>query len=108
MWSFAVLLWEILTFAREQPYECWTDDKVLENLSHYYQNTGNHASLNRFYTVHTLIDFFQHFLNVPRNCPKDVYELMTECWHRNDCDRPDFQEIHLFLQRKNLAHQTRI
>ncbi|XP_066250370.1 discoidin domain-containing receptor 2 isoform X1 [Euwallacea similis] len=86
VWSFAVLMWEILTFAREQPFECLSDDKVLENLAHFYQNDGEHE-----------------FLNVPHNCPKEIYDLMVECWNRNESDRPAFREIHLFLQRKNLG-----
>ncbi|XP_050301155.1 discoidin domain-containing receptor 2-like isoform X2 [Anthonomus grandis grandis] len=88
IWAFAVVLWEILTFAREQPFEYLTDDKVLENLAQYYQNSGN-----------------QIFLDIPHNCPKEIYDLMLECWNRNESDRPTFREIHLFLQRKNLGYK---
>ncbi|XP_030766218.1 epithelial discoidin domain-containing receptor 1-like [Sitophilus oryzae] len=86
VWSFAVLLWEILTFAREQPFEWLSDDKVLENLAQYYENSGK-----------------QIYLDLPHNCPKEIYDLMLECWNRNETDRPSFKEIHLFLQRKNLG-----
>ena len=34
-----------------------------------------------------------------------MYDLMRECWQRNEADRPTFQEIHLFLQRKNLGYK---
>lgn len=47
----------------------------------------------------------QIILSLPKNCPKDIYELMRECWHRNDVDRPSFREIHMFLQRKNLGYK---
>jgi discoidin domain receptor family member 2 len=30
---------------------------------------------------------------------------MCECWKRNDGSRPNFREIHLFLQRKNLGYK---
>ncbi|KAG8244424.1 DNA damage responsive protein [Homalodisca vitripennis] len=87
VWSFAVTLWEILTFAREQPYEELGDDKVIDNLSHFYQNDGK-----------------QKYLPQPFNCPKEIYDLMCECWQRNEPERPNFREIHLFLQRKNLGY----
>lgn len=34
-----------------------------------------------------------------------MYDLMLECWQRNDVDRPNFREINLFLQRKNLGYK---
>ncbi|CAG9771116.1 unnamed protein product [Ceutorhynchus assimilis] len=88
VWSFAVLLWEILTFAREQPFDYLGDDKLLENLAHFYQDNGK-----------------QIYLNIPHNCPKEIYDLMMECWNRNESDRPTFKEMHLFLQRKNLGYK---
>lgn len=44
VWSFAVTLWEILTFAREQPYENMSDEKVFENIGHIYQDDKKHVS----------------------------------------------------------------
>ncbi|KAK6628865.1 hypothetical protein RUM43_002682 [Polyplax serrata] len=87
VWSFAVTLWEILTFAREQPFEEMCDEKVIENVRLLYQDTGKHVLLHQ-----------------PKNCPKEIYDLMRECWQRNESDRPNFREIHLFLQRKNLGY----
>lgn len=40
VWAFAVTLWEILTFAREQPFEDMGDEKVIDNLSHFFQSDG--------------------------------------------------------------------
>lgn len=45
VWSFAVTLWEILTFAREQPYEHMSDENVIENIGHIYENDKMHVSL---------------------------------------------------------------
>ncbi|XP_022905687.1 discoidin domain-containing receptor 2 [Onthophagus taurus] len=87
VWSFAVTLWETLTFAREQPFEELSDDKVIENVTHFYQDDGKYM-----------------FLSAPINCPKEIYDLMCECWQRNESDRPSFREINLFLQRKNLGY----
>ncbi|XP_066996619.1 discoidin domain-containing receptor 2 [Anabrus simplex] len=88
VWSFAVTLWEILTFAREQPFEDLGDEKVIENVTHFFRDDG-----------------LQMLLPMPINCPKEIYDLMRECWQRNESDRPNFREIHLFLQRKNLGYK---
>ncbi|XP_048263853.1 discoidin domain-containing receptor 2 isoform X2 [Bombus affinis] len=88
VWSFAVTLWEILTFAREQPFEELPDHRIVENATYFYQEDDRRI-----------------ILPLPKNCPKDIYELMRECWHRNDVDRPSFREIHMFLQRKNLGYK---
>merc|ERR1719323_1386476 len=87
VWSFGVTLWEILTFARERPFEQLTDMEVVENL----QEMADIESR----------DF--EVLYQPYNCDRDVYDLMLECWAKNTEDRPDFQEISLFLMRKNLG-----
>jgi discoidin domain receptor family protein 2 len=44
-------------------------------------------------------------LGQPPNCPKELYDLMRECWRKNEADRPQFKEIHMFLQRKNLGYK---
>lgn len=44
VWSFAVVLWEILTFAREQPFDEFSDEKVIENVTLFYQDNGKHVS----------------------------------------------------------------
>jgi hypothetical protein len=46
VWMYGVLLWEILTFAREQPFENLTDEKVIENIGHIYQDNKKHVSIN--------------------------------------------------------------
>lgn len=91
VWAFAVTMWEILTFARQQPYSDMVDDKVIENVSHFYHNDG-----------------LQMYLPQPSGCPKEIYDLMKECWQRNEHDRPNFREIHLFLQRKNLGYAPHV
>lgn len=87
VWSFGVTLWEVLTFAREQPYQSASDEKVI-------------ASLSSLYTSGVPVTV----LPTPFQCPREVLDLMTECWQRDDQERPSFREIHLFLQRKNLGY----
>ncbi|XP_018375818.1 PREDICTED: discoidin domain-containing receptor 2-like isoform X2 [Trachymyrmex cornetzi] len=91
VWAFAVTLWEILTFAREQPFEEFPDHRIVENATYFYQE-----------------DERRMILPLPKNCPKEIYDLMRECWQRNDVDRPNFREIHLFLQRKNLGYKPEV
>ncbi|XP_031776700.1 discoidin domain-containing receptor 2 isoform X2 [Nasonia vitripennis] len=88
VWAFAVTFWEILTFAREQPFEELPDHRIVENATYFYQEDDRRL-----------------ILPLPKNCPKEMYDLMRECWQRNDSDRPNFREIHLFLQRKNLGYK---
>lgn len=69
MWSFAVLLWEILTFAREQPFEYLGDDKLLENLAHYYQNDGKQVSIverNRIEYNNVILGVSQYTAQLPQ------------------------------------------
>lgn len=87
VWAFAVTLWEILMLCTQQPYAELTSEQVVENSNHWYQNDG-----------------CQRYLPRPSACPREIYDLMGECWKRNATDRPRFSEIHLFLQRKNLGY----
>ncbi|KAK9877948.1 hypothetical protein WA026_020169 [Henosepilachna vigintioctopunctata] len=86
VWSFAVLLWEILTLASEQPYSTLTDREVMENSASFIDNKP---------------EFF--YLPMPSN-DEDIYELMLKCWKRNCTERPTFMEIHSFLQCKNIGY----
>ncbi|XP_050419967.1 discoidin domain-containing receptor 2-like isoform X2 [Adelges cooleyi] len=87
VWSFAVTLWEILMFCSHQPLAELTNEQVVENTNHMYLINGKHR-----------------YVEPPVSCPREMYELMAECWKRDDADRPKFSEIHLFLQRKNLGY----
>lgn len=44
VWSFGITLWEILTFAREQPFEELSNDEVMENVTRYYEDEDKPVS----------------------------------------------------------------
>jgi hypothetical protein len=46
---------------------------------------------------------FQVDLTKPDICEKEVWEILIECWNRDEKLRPNFSEISLFLKRKSLS-----
>ncbi|KAJ7307442.1 hypothetical protein JRQ81_009462 [Phrynocephalus forsythii] len=68
IWSFGVVLWEIVTLA-EQPYQGMSNEQVL----HFIMDCG--------------------VLERPENCPEKLHELMRWCWQQNPRLRPSFIEI---------------
>uniref|UniRef100_A0A1I8GQC0 Protein kinase domain-containing protein n=1 Tax=Macrostomum lignano TaxID=282301 RepID=A0A1I8GQC0_9PLAT len=90
VWSFAVTLWEMLTFCREQPFAHLTDQQVVANCQHVMLCNGAAQALPR-----------------PPRCPRELFDLMSECWQRDEACRPRFREVHLFLQRHNAGFSPR-
>ncbi|KAG8230073.1 hypothetical protein J437_LFUL009192 [Ladona fulva] len=88
-WSFAVTLWEVLMLASEKPFSNLSNELVIQNAEHMYYGGE-----------------LQVMLPKPSLCPKEVYDLMTECWKRDEDLRPSFKEIHMFLKRKNIGYQV--
>ncbi|XP_014167011.1 epithelial discoidin domain-containing receptor 1-like, partial [Geospiza fortis] len=43
-WAFGVTLWEVLTRCREQPYGALSDEQVIANAGHHFQNRGQQVS----------------------------------------------------------------
>lgn len=68
IWSFGVVLFEILTLA-EIPYQGLSNEEVLHHVLH------------------------KGLLNVPRNCPETVQKVMEKCFKWRPNDRPTFMEI---------------
>ncbi|XP_049829202.1 epithelial discoidin domain-containing receptor 1-like [Schistocerca gregaria] len=87
VWAFGVTLWETLTLCAVQPLAELTDQQVVENCSRWQLDDGRQRCPAR-----------------PAACPRELFDLMAECWRRDAALRPRFAEIHLFLQRKNLGY----
>ncbi|XP_037699238.1 proto-oncogene tyrosine-protein kinase ROS isoform X2 [Choloepus didactylus] len=73
VWSFGILIWEILTLGH-QPYPAHSNLDVLT-----YVQTGGR-------------------LEPPRNCPDDLWNLMSQCWAQEPDQRPTFHKIQDQLQ----------
>ncbi|CAG0898530.1 unnamed protein product [Darwinula stevensoni] len=68
IWSYGVVVWEILTLA-QQPY----------------------AELDPFEVKNVLKS--GHRLSQPKNCPDQLYRLLTFCWSQKPEERPSGQQI---------------
>ncbi|KAJ3661415.1 hypothetical protein Zmor_005810 [Zophobas morio] len=84
VWAFAVTLWEILSFACERPFNKLSNEKVIQNAEHMYYGGE-----------------LQVLLCKPPICSTEIYELMCQCWKRDDTERPTFKQICLFLNHQN-------
>lgn len=73
VWSFGILLWEIYTFGRN-PYPRIPLDQVLTKVLQNYR------------------------MEMPDNCPPNVYNLMKQCWYPEPGKRPSFKQISALLK----------
>ena len=76
VWAFGVIMWEIFTLAKEQPYNDMSDKQVVENAL-----KGKNRKL----------------LAKPKMCPLKVYETMLKCWAHNPKQRATFDKLFQLL-----------
>ncbi|KAK2883755.1 hypothetical protein QQF64_016518 [Cirrhinus molitorella] len=73
VWSFGILLYEIVTFG-QTPYPAMTNFQVMQQLPKGYR------------------------MSCPPNCPKYLYDIMSECWKGPPADRPTFETLQWKLE----------
>ena len=73
VWSFGVFLWELFSRGK-QPFEGRTNDEVVKSLREGVR------------------------LQCPKSCPRDIYELMVQCWMENPTSRPTFCSLHAAIR----------
>ncbi|KAL0101425.1 hypothetical protein PUN28_018925 [Cardiocondyla obscurior] len=103
VWAFAVTLWEILNLGRRVPYEHLSDEEVVQSLRQLHHATDCSSPNPEDSCKEDSRSGFD-YLPRPTASSKDIYDLMLECWQREEAERPTFREISLFLQRKNLGY----
>ncbi|XP_078617490.1 fibroblast growth factor receptor 3-like [Branchiostoma floridae x Branchiostoma japonicum] len=74
VWSFGVLLWEIMTMGK-RPYDRMSGQEMMAMI----EDGGR--------------------LEDPRGCPGEIYKLMTSCWMALPEERPTFPDLRTSLQR---------
>ncbi|PAA57046.1 hypothetical protein BOX15_Mlig008695g1 [Macrostomum lignano] len=90
VWSFAVTVWELLTLCREQPFAGLTDEQVVDNCHHIL-----------------LCDGAAQPLPCPPLCPRELYDLLCQCWQRDEGCRPRFRDIRAFLQSRDCGYTAK-
>ncbi|XP_034966420.1 tyrosine-protein kinase Blk [Zootoca vivipara] len=73
VWSFGVLLTEIITYGR-CPYPAMTNPEVIQHLLKGYR------------------------MPRPENCPAELYAVMLKCWKNNPEERPTFEYLQSTLE----------
>lgn len=73
VWSFGILLTEIVTYGRV-PYPGMTNAEVLHQVEHGYR------------------------MPCPPGCPKPLYDIMLECWRKEEMERPTFETLQWKLE----------
>ncbi|XP_050420548.1 discoidin domain-containing receptor tyrosine kinase B-like isoform X3 [Adelges cooleyi] len=91
VWSFAVTMWELLSMARDKPFPHLTNEQVIHNAEQMYYGGE-----------------LQVLLPKPNLCPTEIYELMCECWKRDQNHRPTFKQLYHFLKRNHTTYSCEI
>eukprot|EP00063_Salmo_salar_P036769 XP_014011604.1 PREDICTED: tyrosine-protein kinase SRK2-like isoform X2 [Salmo salar] len=73
VWSFGILLYEIMTFGMEPYANIKNNNKLIKRV------TGGYR------------------MPCPRDCPENMYQIMSACWMMQANDRPLFESLHTML-----------
>ena len=79
VWSFGILLWEIIHYCERYPYPEMSDSRVLEELKRGYR------------------------MRRPLGCPEELYGVMSDCWNKDIGSRPTFKMLYSILHEFSLS-----
>lgn len=100
VWSFGVTLWEMLSFARCRPFDWLSDSQLVRDYVLCCSSPTPSSSPAEYQLLAT-----PPRLPQPRVCPREIYDLLLECWNVDGSQRPTFREIHMFLTRKGIGYR---
>ena len=75
VWSFGIVLWEIITYCGITPYPAMTDAYVMQQIQQGYR------------------------MPQPPGCPDQLYNMMLNCWQMEPANRPTFKTLHAATTR---------
>ena len=78
IWSMGILMWEIFSLG-ELPYPGMSSKEVIHQLKEGYR------------------------MDMPLDCPNEIFQMMNECWHVNPENRPTAEELFHQLDELKLA-----
>ena len=81
MWSYGVLLWEIMTLGAN-PYPSVPCERLFQLLRE------------------------GHRMECPQECPREVYRIMRDCWEEAPANRPTFTKLVQDIDRTMLCGQV--
>ncbi|CAF1024694.1 unnamed protein product [Rotaria sordida] len=84
VYSFAVTLWEIWSRCLCLPYVSLTNEELYQRIILQQLENKDDVSFN---------------LSLPPDCPKEIYDLLCECWHIDGTKRPNIADIALYFRR---------
>lgn len=67
-----------------------TNEELYQRFLYEQNSSWNHQNVES--------TFF--YLSVPPDCPKEIYDLFCECWHRDGSKRPNIDDITLYFRRQ--------
>ena len=80
-------VWELLTSASCRPYDWLSNDQLVDTLTRW---RGGHLSLTDPPARAT-----------GGECPRELADLLRQCWNADDDRRPTFADINVFLTVKS-------
>lgn len=117
VWSLGVVLWEIFTYGKQPWYQLSNNEvrHIRPVITSFYlvkmalsrqtdaplvEPVFSCSSGPCFCCLLQVIECITQgrVLQRPRNCPKEVYDLMLGCWQREPYMRLNIKEIHNLLQ----------
>ncbi|XP_012261877.2 uncharacterized protein LOC105689443 isoform X2 [Athalia rosae] len=91
LWSYAVLLWEIVTWGKI-PYDHLCDEEVIQAVLSSTDATAQSI---------TETNFSELLLKCPEDCPQNFYHVMRSCWVIDPDLRPGLDQVQQVLETQD-------